>query len=470
MSQTGEGTAIAVEEEQPKEDEKKIKIRYSVFFDGTLNNRTNIDQRLVSTETAELDDDERKAAEDLKNKMTVEEIKKAKGIYKKYKGGSNSYENGYTNIVKLERHVDTSSPPKGYKLMLKTYIDGPGTRDNKKDDFIGYGLGMGFFSGVKKKVKKGAGDVVSQIRDMHSRKQDTIELLTLDVFGFSRGAAAARYFIYKAMLVENSVKKMLLDKGYKVGKVEVHFAGLFDTVSSHGFKFSNDTAELSLDSVVHAKQVVHLAAADEHRENFSLTTTESAKSKGGIEIFLPGVHSDVGGSYRDGASEDQDIFWTMGVNGEEEAKEQIRDLVDAGWYKEEELRIKQSTRRPSGKHKLNEVNLHATRSDISNQYSRIPLHIMARFIRDGEIVVNSELEMDEDIPSKLATAKNEVENYVNQHKNKGAYTSKAKDWHDNKREWLCDLRYGYFHFSARLDPGNGPRYIKGKRGRMYYDG
>ena len=470
MSQTGEATAIAVEEEEPKEDEKKIKIRYSVFFDGTLNNRTNIDQRLVSTDKSDLDEDERRAAEELEKKMSVEDIKKAKGIYKKFKEGGNSYENGYTNVVKLERHVDTNSPPKDYQLMLKTYVEGPGTRDKKKDDAIGYGLGMGFLSGVKKKVTQGVKDVVNKASLNIRRKDVMIEKLTLDVFGFSRGAAAARHFIYKAILVENSVKKMLRDKGYKVGKVEVCFAGLFDTVSSHGFKFSNDTAELSLDSIVHAKQVVHLAAADEHRENFSLTTTESAKSKGGIEIFLPGVHSDVGGSYREGASENHDIFWTMGGNGEEEAKAQIRELVDAGWYKEDNLTIKKSTRRPGGKHTLKEVNLHAERSNISNQYSRIPLHIMAKFTRENEITLNPKLDYDEKIIPELNVVKIEVDKYVNQHKGKGAYTSKATDWHDNTRAWLCDLRYGYFHFSARLELGNGPRYINGKRERMYYAG
>lgn len=160
----------------------------------------------------------------------------------------------------------------------------------------------------------------------------------------------------------------------------------------------------------------------------------------------------------------------MGGNGEEEAKAQIRELVDAGWYKEDNLTIKKSTRRPGGKHTLKEVNLHAERSNISNQYSRIPLHIMAKFTRENEIKINSELEIDEDVSSDLKAVQSKLDKYVNQHKGKGAYTSKATDWHDNTRAWLCDLRYGYFHFSARLELGNGPRYINGKRERMYYAG
>ena len=47
---------------------------------------------------------------------------------------------------------------------------------------------------------------------------------------------------------------------------------------------------------------MHLVAAEEHRKNVSLTDIASAGSKG-RELFLPGVHSDIGGDYRDEASE-----------------------------------------------------------------------------------------------------------------------------------------------------------------------
>jgi len=51
--------------------------------------------------------------------MTPKEIEEAKVVYKKYEGGKNSYEDAYSNIVKLEKHAETdSSSPK--KLLLKT--------------------------------------------------------------------------------------------------------------------------------------------------------------------------------------------------------------------------------------------------------------------------------------------------------------------------------------------------------------
>lgn len=468
MTQLGEAVfSVPPEPEETDEEIEDVKIRFSVFFDGTLNNRTNIEQRLVSAKEADLTEEERKTATDLKQEMTIEQLKEAKGIYKKF-SGVGSYENGYTNVVKLERYIDTEIPSESdYQYLLKSYIEGPGTRDKKSDKTLGYAIGVGV-SGVKKKVKQGVQDVVKKVSGNHFDKKAKIAKLTLDAFGFSRGAAAARNFIHEALLGAKSVKQQLQDKGYQVGEVELCFAGLYDTVSSHGLVFSNDTDTLKLDAVAHAKEVVHLAAADEHRENFSLTTVESAAN--GIQIFLPGVHSDVGGSYREGASENHDVYWTMGKQGEKKVQKQKEELVAAGWYKADELTIQQSSHMHGGRHNVKEVNLHAERSNISNQYSRIPLHIMVKFTRKNKIIIKSKLERVENIPAELSTAQKEILDYVGKHEAKGGFSSKSTDWHDNKRSWLRDLRHSNFHFSARLEIGNGPRYINGKRERMYYDG
>ncbi len=204
-------------------------------------------------------------------------------------------------------------------------------------------------------------------------------------------------------------------------EVKVHFAGLFDTVSSHGLSFSNDTGALKLEAVPHAEDIVHLTAADEHRENFALTTIDSAGTKE-REIFLPGVHSDVGGSYREGASEDQDIYWTMDSDDTEKAQAEITALTNAGWYKAHEPTL---TTQPLEQYNLIQVNLHAERSYISNQYSRIPLHTMARFAQESGIVFKNKLARREKIPPELDTANQEVLAYVGQHQTKGAYSSQA---------------------------------------------
>lgn len=63
-----------------------------------------------------------------------------------------------------------------------------------------------------------------------------------------------------------------------------------------------------------AKHVVHICAMDEVRQNFALTDIQSSIDEGnGVEIFIPGCHTDIGG----GAS-----------IGMEDAK-----LLNTGWYR-----------------------------------------------------------------------------------------------------------------------------------------
>ena len=51
MTQIGEGVANpTTETEEPQDDKEHVKIRFCLFFDGTLNNRTNVEQRLASAD------------------------------------------------------------------------------------------------------------------------------------------------------------------------------------------------------------------------------------------------------------------------------------------------------------------------------------------------------------------------------------------------------------------------------------
>jgi len=480
MTQLGESVSPPeVDKAEEKEEEvKSVKMRYSVFFDGTLNNKTNIDARLVTADAKDLTKEEQKTAVDLKNNMSVEELDWAQHAYEDNKD-VDSFENGYTNIVKLERHVDTV-PAAPYDLGFASYLEGPGTRDGKSDKMLGYALGVGC-SGVKKKVKKGVEEVVKKIKKKHTDKETVIELLTLDTFGFSRGAAGARYFIYKALLDGESVKQQLQDSGYKVKKVEFKFAGLFDTVSSHGLSFTNDTPELKLDSVSFAEQVVHLAAADEHREKFSLTDIQSAKSTG-IQVFLPGVHSDVGGSYRDNSPDGLDgnekqleIFYARGNDSEARALAEKQRLIDSGWYKEDEIELKTRTRSSfKSRMKRKSASLYAGRAKVSNQYSRIPLQIMAELAVESEMKFKPALKSAEKVPGSLSKADSNIKSYFDKHKktpaNSKNFSSIANDWVYNNVQWLKDLRHGYFHFSAHHSIGLSPRYKNGKRVRLVLRG
>lgn len=457
--ENGENSATAEIPEEPEADQETIEIDFNLFFDGTLNNRTNIDQRLIAAEEL-ADQAERETAEELKKTMSPEQIEEVKAIYKKY-GDEDSYGGAYSNVVKLEKYIKTDANS-AEKLVLKSYIEGIGTVDKKGDKLRGYAIGTGS-TGVEAKVTAGLREAAQEIENNHHNKRAMITTLTFNLFGFSRGAAAARHFIHEVLFSRPIIEQLKALK-YQVGEVKIGFVGLFDTVSSHGLSFSNDTGALNLDAISQAQNVVQLAAADEHRKNFSLTDIESAGGNG-QEIFLPGVHSDIGAGYRDGEGESQVVLWASGIFiALKKAKKERNRLIASNWYKAEELNLISTPN--SG------VILQATRDSISNRYSRIPLHIMADLAREPENKISfyGEIEKDEKTPPELELAQQEIQAYVNQHKGKGTRTSEAVHWHDNGRTWLRDLRHGYFHFSAKLAFGHGPRYIGGQRQRMTYVG
>jgi len=402
----GENSFTAPKQPEETSQEKKqehVKIRLSVFFDGTLNNRINIDHRVANT-----------------------------AVYQKNKKKDNSYENDYTNVEKIERYIDASQD-KEYGTKLSIYIEGPGTEDEESDQARGYAFGTGP-TGIEKKVFKGLRKAVDRI-SKHVEAGSIIDKLTLDVFGFSRGAAGARNFIHEALKEFDSLQQWLEEKERPVRTIGVHFAGLFDTVSSHGLSFSNDTRTLKLDAVARAQKVIHLVAADEHRKKFSLTGIESAGDKG-RELFLPGVHSDIGGGYRDEANEDQVVYTALRTKTA--AAERDR-LIATGWYRADEITLKHIPPKTG----LAAIHLQVNRTGIRHHYSRIPLHIMARFARESGIDIKGELEFVERVPDVLGAIQQRIEGYVTS----VTANSTEEDWSMND-EVLRTLRHDYLHFSA----------------------
>ena len=480
------GKGVTPPADPPPPDKEHVKIRVSMFFDGTLNNRTNIDQRLVSVEAVHLTDEERKALDIVRNKMSDEDVVKAKALYKKHGAPENedtSYEGFYTNVAKMEPFV-TDSP--GFQNTLTIYVEGPGTLDQGGDEWPGAAFGTSWLkwkSGILEKVEKGLLEVVKKVSATYpNQTRVIIEELTLDVFGFSRGAAAARNFIHEALESSNKTLQANLELrqytfGKKEGAVTVCFAGLYDTVSAYGFAIAagqaNNVAELHLDAVKNAKATLHLASADEHREKFALTDIESAGAKG-KEFFLPGVHSDIGGGYRDNAKEEQTIFK---CNSLRDAEKELERLVDAGWYRnwdENPKKVKEITlhRFVGSRGGIQRRELSVNRTGIKNHYSRIPLQIMAKTARENGMVFKVELD-DEKVLSNTTLSKMEkhIESYI-----ANTTQSKADDW-DKKMETdeelrtlLRELRHDYLHFSARLKLGHDPRIEGGKRLREVFPG
>lgn len=95
----------------------------------------------------------------------------------------------------------------------KIYVAGIGTISKKQDDDDGFMFGAGK-TGIREKVRKGCEDLAKKLGDIkkdQSKKNSKkkITRITLDVFGFSRGAAAARNFVY-----EVNVKDAYMPNGY----------------------------------------------------------------------------------------------------------------------------------------------------------------------------------------------------------------------------------------------------------------
>ncbi|MCP4490324.1 MAG: DUF2235 domain-containing protein [Gammaproteobacteria bacterium] len=440
MTQMGEGNFTPAEEKQIEEEGKiKIKIRFSIFFDGTLNNRTNVLEGVDS-----------QAYKDAKSSIGF--INSMKGV--------GSFENALSNIAKMEEHVNKN--PDNY--FFSTYIEGQGTTNFKADSFQGKAFGIAK-TGVTQRAKKGLFAIVRELDKLNSSKI-VIEKLTIDVFGFSRGAAAARNFLHQAMSTKSrdrvpvrSLKQRIESIGFEIDKLEIEFAGLFDTVSSVGLPSNHkrNSHQLHLDAISHAKDVVHLVAAEEHRKNFSLTNTSSAGDK---EIYLPGVHSDIGGGYPDNYDESGLIIF-QGLQKRAEA-EQAR-LENSGWFKSGQLAAV-GTRKYRGVEQT-QTKLQIKERIVRNEYDRIPLHIMAEFARESGIDLLSKLERVYAVEDQLLLmVLNDLKPYAKERR------SKAEDWLGEQEKWK-GLRRQFLHVSAHYSgTGMEPRFINGRRKRLVYEG
>jgi len=262
----------------------------NVFFDGTLNNYFNVnaEQKL---------------------------------------SGEGSYENALSNVSEMFLGL------KKERTNMAVYVEGIGTTQNKPDNPRGYALGMGE-TGVKDRVLGAFAQVVEKVKDVRGPKK-LPAILDINVFGFSRGAAAARYFVH---LVNTEPKRFHLQPGWDKVMFRIHFVGLFDTVASYGVDHSNDVGELHLNfGPRYAHKVFHLVAADEYRLNFPLTTIASASNHHvstpegghpmGYELRIPGAHADVGGGYHPVEPEKRQLNF------------ELQDFVYAqGWYKPQDLK------------------------------------------------------------------------------------------------------------------------------------
>lgn len=189
-------------ESKPKKDE--IWLEFGMFFDGTLNNKDNTLLRMMVKEGVP-----RKATE------------KEKKIYKAgsnrsigdQQGVDNSYSNDFTNVARLWQHCE--------QQKYAIYVEGIGSVTYAQDDGDGFMFGAGK-AGIRMKVRSGCKELAKRIgdakKDKKKNKDKKITKITLDAFGFSRGATAARNFVH-----EVNVKKSYMVKGYLEHKMKKEY-------------------------------------------------------------------------------------------------------------------------------------------------------------------------------------------------------------------------------------------------------
>jgi hypothetical protein len=311
--------AISNKSQQPPPTSCKQKIWFSFFFDGTGNNLKADLGTLKHSNVARL----YRAHYGLDPR--IEPGKKSPdGIYRLYLPG-----------------VGTYFPEIG-DVGAATFMGGAMGR--KGDDRLNYAKNQFYLA------------LDPHFKDAHSPQHEILEI-NISAYGFSRGAALARAFIQRFVKKEcyKTGSQLFLNKGDY--KINIKFMGIFDTVASvgppasanntdtAGGLFSNLTLMLNartqdeltnpaalafaenaaagadpdpgwhdghdtwggeLEIPLEVEEVRHFVAAHEIRNSFPLDSVsvlrggKIVKHPQFYEVVYPGVHSDVGGSYRPG--------------------------------------------------------------------------------------------------------------------------------------------------------------------------
>ena len=203
-----------------------------------------------------------------------------------------------TNVDLLQLKYDGMGPPEirtvnGVRRKVNygsLYARGIGIKANGESSWGGMIFGTGD-EGVKERVEQTINAVRTQLR-AEANGMEVCDLF-FDVFGFSRGAAAARHFANRTPNARLSVQGTA---------PRVEFMGLFDTVVmiGRGVNVDGTRDDVNVNTRGAARRIVHITADDEIRANFPLT-----HARGERRIRMTGVHSDIGGGYNPNVRDDQ---------------------------------------------------------------------------------------------------------------------------------------------------------------------
>lgn len=243
----------------------------------------------------------------------------AKNIVVCCDGTGNEYGDENTNVVKLfERLVRDQDQIAFYDPGVGTFSVF-GRNLGKK---IGYIMGMGFGYGLTENIE----DAYVYLMD-HYEPGDRVFL-----FGFSRGAFTARALagmLHKVGLLQkgsnnlipyatkiyNTRKNQDVADGFKKAfchECKPHFVGVWDTVGSLGLWLGRKFFDARLNPDV--ANACHAISIDEKRKKFPVSIwdeTALASHQRVEQVWFVGVHSDVGGSYKEVGLSDIALLWML---------------------------------------------------------------------------------------------------------------------------------------------------------------
>jgi hypothetical protein len=434
------------------------RVYLGVFFDGTGNNKYNVEARK-------------------KGEISMEKAKD---------GDYASYFANYSNIARLwnlYKKDYISNDKTKHTYYTRAYIEGIGTKRGMPDDMIGSGMGR-LERGILGKVSDAYQEVINSFNDRDypipkkykknhlGKTVPHIDELVIDIFGFSRGAAAARHFAnivntafepereerywsisqkdfayrkIKRQPPGGSFGKALEKAGFPLGDtvIKIRFIGLFDTVAAvtsdteiaptiigamDGFSIGNipgaiiggiigtrnlpkaaqncDNGNIRLSLAnVHA-EIAHITASDEYRANFILN-----KVTKGYEMRMCGVHSDIGGGYGEITEENNYILSlpvrTSDKTPPEELEKLKKKFEESSFYKEDQIWIEtikykeELDRSPRNLDSLNprmsityQHTLKGSRGKITDRYSLIPMEIMKEYAKEKGVTWMSPAEAE----------------------------------------------------------------------------
>ncbi|WDF95754.1 T6SS phospholipase effector Tle1-like catalytic domain-containing protein [Aeromonas dhakensis] len=483
-------------------------LRIGVFFDGTSNNTFN---HLIGKDGIETFLEQCAAPEE------------REALRKQCEAGDvplkvASQANDMTNIGKA--HDLYIRRNKG-ALSVAVYIDGIGTEDGDSDTGAGQGADTGSTSSLAKVEKACKTKIVEELKLQLGptiNTLDCINKINFDVFGFSRGASAARQFVNMldqqanhlladAIGNENAIKLKASFDWASREDCRIKFVGLFDTVCTAMFNKRNVT--LAPDC---AERVVHLIAADEWRYFFALTRISNDIAGAKIapnftEVIIPGSHSDVGGGYYSRWSlsnpnsdpaiteqvsikvcrseESATIYDPKDSSAYRRAKKYAEEQVLKGWGNEvidlpnmasSPVRNKVSLRVRSRRHpktdKMNvEVEVLLNRV-VEGEYSRIPLHMMVTAAQDVGVPFitwkpdERALTLESGAPKLPRTDLAKLDMlWGNAAKELGVSKDLTKQL---DAEAYRQLRFEYLHHSADTGLVNTPHHHRGQEARHIY--